>query len=387
MTRRKISILGATGSVGTSTLDLVERHPDRFEVVALTAASNVGALADAALRTQAGLAVIADPMLLPELERRLDGSRCRAASGSDALAEAAAAEAEWVMAAIVGCAGLEPVMAAIEAGRTVALANKESLVTAGDLMIASARESGATILPVDSEHNAIFQCLAGSRSCDIARLILTASGGPFRTMNREQMAASSPDEAVAHPNWSMGAKISVDSATMMNKGLELIEAHHLFGLPSERIAILVHPQSVVHSMVEYVDGSVLAQMGSADMRIPIAHTLAWPERIETPAEKLDLVRVGSLSFEEPDLERFPAMRVARAALEAGGAAPIVLNASNEVAVAAFLQRRIGFLDIVHTVEEALARSTSASPRSIADVIDIDRRTRELANDLMSEMAA
>jgi 1-deoxy-D-xylulose-5-phosphate reductoisomerase len=387
MTRRKISILGATGSVGTSTLDLVERHPDRFEVVALTAASNVAALADAARRTGANLAVIADPKLLPELERRLDGSRCRAASGSEALAEAAAGEAEWVMAAIVGCAGLEPVMAAIAAGRTVALANKESLVTAGELMIASARESEATILPVDSEHNAIFQCLASNRSCDVSRLILTASGGPFRIKSRDQMAAASPDEAVAHPNWSMGAKISIDSATMMNKGLELIEAHHLFGLPSERISILVHPQSVIHSMVEYVDGSVLAQMGSPDMRIPIAHTLAWPERIETPAEKLDLVRIGSLSFEEPDSERFPALRVARAALEAGGAAPIVLNASNEEAVAAFLQRRIGFLDIVHTVEEVLARSTSATPRSIADVIDIDRRTRTLANDLMSEMAA
>ena len=387
MTRRKISILGATGSVGTSTLDLVERHPDRFEVVALTAASNVAALADAALRTGARLAVIADPKLLPELEQRLEGSKCRAGSGSDDLAEAAAAEAEWVMAAIVGCAGLEPVMAAIEAGRTVALANKESLVTAGELMISSARQSGATILPVDSEHNAIFQCLAGNRYRDVSKLILTASGGPFRTMSREQMAVAGPDEAVAHPNWSMGAKISVDSATMMNKGLELIEAHHLFGLPSERIAILVHPQSVIHSMVEYVDGSVLAQMGSPDMRIPIAHTLAWPERIETPAEKLDLVRIGSLSFEEPDLDRFPALRVARAALEAGGAAPIVLNAANEEAVAAFLHRRIGFLDIVRTVEETMAGSVLTMPRTIADVIDVDRRTRTLANDLMSEMAA
>ena len=387
MTRRKISILGATGSVGTSTLDLVERHPDRFEVVALTAASNVAALADAALRTGARLAVIADPKLLPELEQRLEGSKCRAGSGSDDLAEAAAAEAEWVMAAIVGCAGLEPVMAAIEAGRTVALANKESLVTAGELMINSARQSGATILPVDSEHNAIFQCLAGNRYRDVSKLILTASGGPFRTMSREQMAVAGPDEAVAHPNWSMGAKISVDSATMMNKGLELIEAHHLFGLPSERIAILVHPQSVIHSMVEFIDGSVLAQMGSPDMRIPIAHTLAWPERIETPAEKLDLVRIGSLSFEEPDLDRFPALRVARAALEAGGAAPIVLNAANEEAVAAFLHRRIGFLDIVRTVEETMAGSVLTMPRTIADVIDVDRRTRTLANDLMSEMAA
>jgi 1-deoxy-D-xylulose-5-phosphate reductoisomerase len=387
MTRRKISILGATGSVGTSTLDLVERHPERFEVIALTAAKNVDALADAALRTEARLAVIDDANLLPDLLKQLKGSGCRAATGREALIEAAAGEAEWVMAAIVGCAGLEPVMAAIEAGRTVALANKESLVTAGELMIAAARNSGATILPVDSEHNAIFQCLAGSRSSDVARLILTASGGPFRTKSRDEMAAVTPEQAVAHPNWSMGAKISVDSATMMNKGLELIEAHHLFGLPSERIDVLIHPQSVVHSMVEYVDGSVLAQLGSPDMRIPIAYALSWPERMETPAEKLDLARIGSLSFEAPDVERFPALRVARSALEAGGAAPIVLNAANEEAVAAFLGRRITFLGIVRTVEEALARTSAAEPRSIADVIDIDRRARALARELMTEMAA
>jgi 1-deoxy-D-xylulose-5-phosphate reductoisomerase len=254
-------------------------------------------------------------------------------------------------------------------------------------MIAAARNSGATILPVDSEHNAIFQCLAGSRSSDVARLILTASGGPFRTKSRDEMAAVTPEQAVAHPNWSMGAKISVDSATMMNKGLELIEAHHLFGLPSERIDVLIHPQSVVHSMVEYVDGSVLAQLGSPDMRIPIAYALSWPERMETPAEKLDLARIGSLSFEAPDVERFPALRVARSALEAGGAAPIVLNAANEEAVAAFLGRRITFLGIVRTVEEALARTSAAEPRSIADVIDIDRRARALARELMTEMAA
>ena len=387
MTRRKISILGATGSVGTSTLDLVERHPDKLEVVALTAARNVEALADAAVRTRATLAVIGDAALLPELENRLRGSNCRAASGQEALAEAAAGSADWVMAAIVGCAGLEPVMAAIEAGRTVALANKESLVTAGDLMIRAAKASGATILPVDSEHNAIFQCLADNRACDVARLVLTASGGPFRTWSHENMAAATPEQAVAHPNWSMGAKISVDSATMMNKGLELIEAHHLFGLPSERLDVLVHPQSVIHSMVEYVDGSVLAQLGSPDMRIPIAHALAWPERMETPALKLDLARIGSLSFEPPDLGRFRALGVARDAMEAGGSAPIVLNAANEEAVAAFLGRRIGFLDIVRTVEEALERTDAATPRSIADVIDTDRRARALAQSLMSEMAA
>ena len=387
MSRRKLSILGATGSVGSSTLDLVERHPERFEVVALTAAKNVAALADAARRTSANLAVIDDPMLLSELEERLEGSGCRAATGREALNEAAAGDADLVMAAIVGCAGLEPVMAAIEAGRTIALANKESLVTAGGLMTEAAQRSGATILPVDSEHNAIAQCLADNRSCDVARLVLTASGGPFRSKSRAEMAGMTPEQAVAHPNWSMGAKISVDSATMMNKGLELIEAHYLFGLPSGRIDILVHPQSVIHSMVEYVDGSVLAQLGSPDMRIPIAYALAYPERIETPAERLDLARIGSLTFEAPDLDRFPALRIAREALEAGGSAPIVLNAANEEAVAAFLDRRIGFLDICQTVEEAVARTSAAQPRSIAEVIDIDRAARALARDLMSELAA
>ena len=374
MTRRTVSILGATGSVGTSTLDLIERHPDRFEIVALTAARNVAALADAARRTRAQLAVIGDEALLPELERQLEGSNCRAETGKDALAEAAAGGAEWVM-------------AAIEAGRTVALANKESLVTAGVLMTRAAAASGARILPVDSEHNAIFQCLAGNRPADVAKLVLTASGGPFRTKSRDEMAAATPEQAVAHPNWSMGAKISVDSATMMNKGLELIEAHHLFGLPGERIDIVVHPQSVIHSMVEYVDGSVLAQLGSADMRIPIAHALAWPERMDTPAQRLDLAALASLTFEEPDAERFPALRVSRDALQAGGAAPIALNAANEEAVSAFLQRKIGFLDIASLVLETIAQTSAAPPHSIADVIDIDRRARSLANHLMREMAA
>jgi 1-deoxy-D-xylulose-5-phosphate reductoisomerase len=387
MTRRKISILGATGSVGTSTLDLGERHADRFEVHALTAARNVEALAEAARRTGARLAVIDDGAKLSELEERLKGSDCRAATGRDALAEAAAGEAELVMAAIVGCAGLEPVMAAVDAGRTVALANKEALVTAGDLMMAAARRSGATILPVDSEHNAIFQCLADNRSCDVSKLILTASGGPFRSRSRQEMAEVTPAQAVAHPNWSMGAKISVDSATMMNKGLELIEAHHLFGLPSERIDILVHPQSIIHSMVEYVDGSVLAQLGSPDMRIPIAFALAYPERIETAAEQLDLLKAGTLTFEAPDMERFPALRLAREALAAGPAMPVVLNAANEEAVAAFLKGRIGFLEIAETVEAVMARTAASPPRSIADIIDIDRESRALAQNRMSEMAA
>ena len=387
MRRRTVSILGATGSVGTSTLDLIERAPENFEVVALTAAKNVAALADAARRTGARLAVIDDETLLSELEERLAGSACRAASGREALAEAAAGEAELVMAAIVGCAGLEPVMAAVDAGRTVALANKEALVTAGALMIDAAQRSGATLLPVDSEHNAIFQCLAGSRLEDVARLVLTASGGPFRTRSLAEMATMTPAEAVAHPNWSMGAKISVDSATLMNKGLELIEAHHLFGLPSERIDILVHPQSVIHSMVEYVDGSTLAQLGSPDMRIPIAYALAYPERMATPAEKLDLGRIARLDFEAPDLERFPALRLARAALEAGGATAIVLNAANEVAVAAFLDGGIGFLDIVRLVEDALAQANAPAPRSIADVVDIDAATRHSVGHMMRALTA
>jgi len=387
MSRRTISILGATGSVGTSTLDLVERSPEKFEVVALTAAKNVAALAAAARRTRARLAVIDDEALLPELRERLAGTGCRAATGRGALSEAAAGEAEWVMAAIVGCAGLEPVMAAVEAGRTLALANKEALVTAGPLMTEAARRSGATILPVDSEHNAIFQCLAGSRSEDVAKIVLTASGGPFRTHSLAEMAAMTPAQAVAHPNWEMGAKISVDSATMMNKGLELIEAHHLFGLASERIDILVHPQSVIHSMVEYVDGSTIAQLGSPDMRIPIAHALAYPARMATPAAKLDLARIGKLEFEHPDPERFPALPLAREALEAGGGDAILLNAANEVAVAAFLAGKIGFLDIVALVERVIARTAVPAPRSIADVLDIDRAARESVSSMIQTVTA
>ena len=383
---RTLAILGATGSIGTSTLDLVERHPERFEVVALTAATRVAELADAARRTRARLAVIDDAALLPELEQRLAGTDCRAATGRDALIEAAAS-AEVVMAAIVGCAGLEPVMAAVAAGRTILLANKEALVSAGALMMAAAKQHGATILPVDSEHNAIFQCLAGSRSQDVSRIILTASGGPFRTCSLAQMRRMTPAQAVAHPNWTMGAKISVDSATMMNKGLELIEAHHLFGLPSERIDILVHPESVIHSMVEYIDGSVLAQMGSPDMRIPIAHALAWPERIATPAARLDLAKLASLHFEVPDENRFPALRLAREALDSGAVAPIVLNAGNEEAVAAFLDQRIGFGDIADLVEDLLVRVDAPAPCSIAEVVDIDRMARDEMRGLMPARTA
>ena len=385
--KRRISILGATGSVGTSTLDLVERHPDRFEVVALTAATNAIALADCARRTGAKLAVIVDERKLGELRDGLAGTGCRAATGHEAMLEAAAGDAEWVMAAIVGCAGLEPVMAAVEAGRTIALANKEALVIAGALMTDAARRSGATILPVDSEHNAIFQCLAGNSHDGVARLILTASGGPFRSWTKAEMDVAKPEQALAHPNWSMGAKISIDSATMMNKGLELIEAHHLFGLPSERIDIIVHPQSVIHSMVEYVDGSVIAQLGSPDMRIPIAHALAWPERIETRAETLDLIKISTLSFEPPDEVRFPSLRLARAALERGNGEAIVLNAANEMAVAAFLDRRVAFGDIARVVERAIDETAAPAPGSIAEVIDIDRSVRHKVGQSLSSLVA
>ncbi len=373
---RKIAILGATGSVGASTLDLVERAPERFEVVALTAGSDVDRLAQAARRTRARLAVIADEARLEELEARLAGTDCRAAAGPEALDEAAAGEAEWVMAAIVGCAGLVPVMAAVEAGRTIALANKEALVSAGALMTEAASRTGATLLPVDSEHNAIFQCLAGSRAQDVSKLILTGSGGPFRNWSADDIRAATPAQAIAHPIWSMGDKISVDSATLMNKGLELIEARHLFGLPSERIDVLIHPQSVIHSMVEYIDGSVLAQLGSPDMRVPIAHALAWPERMVTPAERLNLADIGKLEFEIPDLQRFPALRIARQALERGGAAPTVLNAANEIAVGCFLAGRIGFMDIATLVERAWDESRAPAPASIEEVIALDRATRD-----------
>lgn len=381
---KRVAILGATGSVGTSTLDLIERNPDRFQVSAVTAASNVEALADIARRTRASVAVIADPELLGQLEERLAGSDCQATAGEEALVDAASGDCDLVIAAIVGFAGLKAAMAAVEKGRKIALANKESLITAGALMTDAARRSGATILPIDSEHNAIFQCLSGAHSEDVSRIILTASGGPFRTSTIEQIRAATPKQAVTHPNWSMGAKISVDSATMMNKGLELIEAHYLFGLPSRRIDIVVHPQSVIHSLVEFVDGSVLAQLGAPDMRIPIAYALAWPERMDTPAERLDLAALARLDFEKPDEKRFPALRLAREALEAGGAAPTVLNAANEVAVERFLAGAIGFTDIAEIVERSLGLDGSASPCSIDDVIAIDDETRRNVAGLIQE---
>jgi 1-deoxy-D-xylulose-5-phosphate reductoisomerase len=387
MTQRSVSILGATGSVGQSTLDLVLREPERFDVVALTANRDVAGLAKAARATNAKLAVISDRSLHGALVEALSGTDTEVASGDDAVTEAACREADWTMAAIVGCAGLKSTMAALKCGRTVAFANKESLVSAGSLMMSAAEASGATLLPVDSEHNAIFQCLAGNSSKTVRRIILTASGGPFRTASLAEMARATPETAVKHPNWSMGAKISVDSATMMNKGLELIEAHYLFATESARLGVLFHPQSVVHSMVEYIDGSVLAQMGSPDMRIPIASTLAWPDRMETGALPLNLATIGRLDFEEPDLVRFPALTLARDALEAGGARPAVLNAANEVAVAAFLARRIGFLVIADIVKAVLDRYDPADPATIEDVLAIDAEARRVAETAIEGLSA
>jgi 1-deoxy-D-xylulose-5-phosphate reductoisomerase len=381
VSRRTVAILGATGSVGRSTLDLIARNPDRFEVVALTANRDVAGLADAARRVGARRAVIADETCRAPLEAALQGSGIEAAAGAEAVLEAAGSGADWTMAAIVGSAGLAPTMAALEQGGTVALANKEALVSAGTLMTEVARRSGATLLPVDSEHNAIFQCFDAARPGSVSRIILTASGGPFRMRGIEEMRSVTPAEAVAHPNWSMGAKISVDSATLMNKGLELIEAFHLFPLDAGRFEVVIHPESVVHSMVEYIDGSVLAQLGAPDMRVPIAYTLAWPERMETPCERLDLVRFGTLRFEAPDLERFPALRLARESLNAGGAAPAVLNAANEIAVAGFLGGEIGFLDIASIAAETLQCCRPEAPGSIADVLAIDAEARARAGEI------
>ena len=378
---RRVTILGSTGSVGRSTVDLLLRNLERFEVEALTGNRNLDLLVDQAKRLRPRLAAIADPALGRALKGALAGTGIEAAAGPDALAEAAARPADWVMGAIVGAAGLAPTLTAIRRGAIVALANKECLVCAGELVMAEARAAGARLLPVDSEHNAIFQVLEGDHLNRVERIILTASGGPFRTAGLEEMRAAKPAAALAHPNWAMGSKISIDSATMMNKGLELIEAHHLFGLPSEKIDIVVHPQSVVHSLVAYVDGSVLAQLGNPDMRTPIAYALAWPDRMECPAPRLDLARIGALTFEAPDPARFPALRIAREVLAAGGAAPTILNAANEVAVAAFLGSRIGFLDIARVASATLERLPGRGMASLAEVAEVDvqaRRTAEAA---------
>lgn len=382
--QRTVTVLGSTGSVGASTVDLLTRNPGRYRVEALTAGRNVGLLARQAMALRPSLAVVADPAGYGALAEALAGTGIEVAAGPEAIVEAAVRPADWVMAAIVGAAGLEPTLAAARRGAIVAFANKEVLVCAGPLMMEVVERCGATLLPVDSEHNAIFQVFDSSRPESIGRLVLTASGGPFRRASREEMAGATPAQAVAHPVWDMGAKISVDSATMMNKGLEIIEARFLFGLPEDRIDVLVHPQSVVHSLVEYVDGSVLAQLGTPDMRIPIAHALAWPHRIPTPAARLDLARVGTLTFEAPDPDRFPALRLARHALQCGGGAPTILNAANEVAVQGFLEGRIGFLDIERIVERSLAVLAGGAMLDLDDVRRFDAQARRLATDLVTK---
>jgi 1-deoxy-D-xylulose-5-phosphate reductoisomerase len=384
--RKRVTVLGSTGSVGCSTLDLLERDPGAFEVVALTANRNAAKLAEQAIRVGAKLAVVADPAEFATLKAALAGTAIAAAAGPAAVIEAAERDAEWVMAAIVGAAGLAPTLAAVRRGAVVALANKEVLVCAGSLFMAEVARSGAVLLPVDSEHNAIFQVFDASRRDAIDRIVLTASGGPFRERSYEAMRRVTPEEAVAHPNWKMGAKISVDSATMMNKGLELIEAHHLFQLPRERIDVVVHPQSIVHGLVVYTDGSVLAQLGSPDMRTPIAYSLAWPERMAAPTPRLDLAAIAKLTFEAPDEERFPALRVAREALQQGGLAPTILNAANEIAVRAFLEREIGFLEIARLVERTLEALPHNEVASLEDVRHFDQEARAIAARLLPNTA-
>ncbi len=375
---RRVTVLGATGSVGASTLDLVGRDPERFPVEALTAGSNVERLIELALLHRPRFVAIADESRYAALKDGLAGTGIAVGAGETAVIEAADRPAGWVMAAIVGSVGLKPTFAAIRRGSLVALANKESLVCAGALMTDEAKKRGAKLLPVDSEHNAIFQVFEDLRRDSVEKLVLTCSGGPFRTWSLERMEMATPAEAVKHPTWSMGSKISVDSATLMNKGLEVIEAHHLFAVPEERIEVVVHPQSVLHSLVAYRDGSVLGQLGTPDMRVPISYALAWPERIETPAARLDLAKVGQLTFEMPDLVRFPALELARRALQTGGAAPTILNAANEVAVHGFLTGRLGFLDIARVVESTLGSISAPAPASIDEVRAIDAEVRARA---------
>jgi 1-deoxy-D-xylulose-5-phosphate reductoisomerase len=355
--------------------------------------SNKSAAALAALARELGarFAAIGDPAAYGELKSALSGTGIKAAAGESGLLEAAERPAEWVIGAITGAAGLKPTLAAAERGAIVALANKETLVCAGALFMRRAAAAGATVLPVDSEHNALFQAMSGSRREDVRRVILTASGGPFRTATAETVRSATVEQALKHPNWSMGAKITIDSATLMNKGLELIEAHHLFALAPKQIDVLVHPQSIIHSLVEFCDGSLLAQLGSPDMRIPIAYCLAWPERIAGPAPRLDLARAASLTFEEPDLARFPALTLARQALETGGALPTVLNAANEVAVGEFLARRLNFAGIPAlveaTLEAAVSRNWTAEPENVDEALSIDHNARLLARALLPEIAA
>jgi 1-deoxy-D-xylulose-5-phosphate reductoisomerase len=388
---RSVTILGATGSIGSSTVDLLKRQNGRFTVKALTAHKNGVALAKLARDLGASFAAVADHDAYRELKSELSGSGIEAASGSDAVAEAARRPAEWVIGAITGTAGLEPSLAAIERGATLALANKESLVCAGTLFMRRARETGATVLPLDSEHNALFQAMTAGRREDVIKVIITASGGPFRTWTKEQIRQATLAAALKHPNWSMGPKVTIDSATLMNKGLEVIEAYHLFNLKPEEIEVLVHPQSIIHGMVEFRDGSVIAHLGPHDMRVPIAHCLAYPDRIDGPVKRLDLAEVGSLTFEKPDLERFPALGLAWAAMRAGSGATTVLNAANEIAVAEFVAEKISFTGIPALVEATMdaasRRGIMREPATIADALAVDHDSRKLARELLPEIAS
>jgi len=384
---RSVTVLGSTGSVGTQTIDLLMAERGRFAVRALVAGRNVPLLVKQARTLGAERAVVADSSQYAALRDALSGTGIEAAAGADAVVEAASMEADWTMAAITGAAGLAPTLAAIRRGAFIGLANKEALVCAGEVMLRAVRDAGATLLPVDSEHNAIFQSLADGNRGMVEKIILTASGGPFRTSSRDDMARATPEIALRHPTWSMGAKISIDSATMMNKGLEVIEAARLFGLHETEIEVLVHPQSVIHGMVCYRDGSVMAQLGSPDMRIPIAHTLAWPRRMASTSPRLDLASVARLEFFAPDLDHFPALRIARDVLRAGGGAPAILNAANEVAVEAFLQRRIGFLDIARTSEQVLEAMGPCRADTLDDVVALDMAARISAQRFAAARAA
>src|SRR5215467_1316214 len=387
---RGITILGATGSIGASTLDLIKREPGRYRVESISARRNAAALGKIAREVGARHAVVADHAAYRELKDALSGSRIEAAAGEEALVEAAQRPADWVMAAISGSVGLKPTLAAVERGATVALANKECLVCAGDLFMRRAAKTGATVLPVDSDQNAVFQALGAGNRADVKRAILTTSVEPYRTWSKEAIRAATLEQALRHPNWSMGPKITIDSATLMNKGLEVIEAHHLFALAPDEIDVLVHPQSIVHAMVEFRDGSVVAQLGSPDMRVPIAHCLAWPDRVEA-ATRLEFARLQNLTFEAPDPVRFPALRLARLALETGAGAPTVLNAANEIAVGEFLERRIGFSGIPGlveaTIEAASARGLLAESADVEAALAIDYNARSLARDLVREFAS
>ncbi len=388
---RTVTLLGATGSIGSSTVDLLRQESARYRVEAVTAHRNAAALAHLARELGARFAAVADADAYRELKTELSGSGIEAGAGAAAVVEAAQRPADWVMAAITGATSLRPTLAAAERGATVALANKECLVCAGALFMRRAAAAGARVLPVDSEHNAIFQALSAGRREDVRRIVLTASGGPFRTWPLEAIRQVTVEQALRHPTWSMGQKVTIDSATLMNKGLELVEAHHLFALGMDALDVVVHPQSVVHGLVEFRDGSVVAQLGSPDMRIPIAHCLAWPVRMGTPAPRLNLARLATLTFEEPDPIRFPALALARRALAAGGAAPTILNAANEIAVREFVGRRLGFNGIPALVEATLnaaeRHGAIAEPQSVEDALAIDHNARRLAADLLPEIAA